>query len=63
MSDRTTLSISTQTHERLNKLKERIERILGKKISLDQTLSVILAVKHLDEVLEDMILERGDFSG
>jgi len=52
--------VSVQTAKRLHALKTQIEKILGKSISDDQLVNIILSTKSVDEALSDLMLERGD---
>jgi len=54
--------ISVQTSKRLHAIKEKVERIVGKPISYDQIVNIILSTKGLDEELSDLLLERGEDS-
>lgn len=55
---RTPIMVSMQLHERLNTMKQQLQKIIGNKfISLEKTIEVLLMAKPLDVILEDMIIE------
>jgi len=54
--NRKTVMLCTQTYVRLSALKTKFQQIVGKKMSMDETLQVVLSTRSLDGVLEDMIL-------
>jgi len=57
-SDRTPIMVSIQLHERLNTIKDHLQKIIGKKsISLEKVIEIFLIAKPLDVILQDMILE------
>jgi len=54
----TTIEISIETRDKLHTIQEALKKILRKKqVGADDALRVLLAVKPLDLVLQDMILE------
>lgn len=56
-SKRTSIMVSMQVYDRLNRSKEQLEKIIEKSMSLEKTIMVLLTAKPLDLMLEDMILE------
>jgi len=62
MNKRITLSVSVQNHEKLRSIQKKIERILKRDVSLDEVLSIVLAVKSIDEVLSELLIEGGEDS-
>ena len=54
---RKTLSVNTQNYEKLCALQRKLEQILERNVSLDETLNIVLTVKSLDSQLEEMMLE------
>jgi len=58
--DTTTIEVSMEICNKLHSLSRILEKILRKRrVSIDQTLQVLLAIKPLDIVLQDMMLEEG----
>ena len=57
LAERTSIMVSIQTYDRLNKAKEDLEKIIGKPMPIGKTITVLLTAKPLDLMLEDMILE------
>jgi len=58
--DTTTIEVSMEICNKLHSLSRMLEKILRKRrVSIDQTLQVLLAIKPLDIVLQDMMLEEG----
>lgn len=58
MTETTTIEISIESRDRLHTIQEALKKILRKKqVGADDALRVLLAVKPLDVVLQDMILE------
>lgn len=58
MKKRVTMNVSPQNYGELCAVQKKIEKILHKPISLDKVLSIVLAVKSVDDVLSDLVLER-----
>lgn len=57
MTDTTTVQISIENSNKLYNICKNLEQILNKrKVSIDQALSVILSVKHVEEAIADMVL-------
>jgi hypothetical protein len=60
MATTTTIEISIENNATLHRIATQLEKILNKnKVSLNEVLGVLLAVKPLDYVLEEMMLEDG----
>jgi CRISPR/Cas system-associated protein Cas10 (large subunit of type III CRISPR-Cas system) len=57
MTERVCVMLHKQNYERLNAIKEQLEEILHKKLSMDEVVNVILTVKGIDQQLTDMLLE------
>lgn len=57
-AERTSIMVSIQTYDRLNKAKEDLEKIIGKPMPIGKAIMVLLTAKPLDLMLEDMILEE-----
>lgn len=58
MTRRQSVMVSIQTKKRLHALKKQIEEILdGNKISEEQVLQILLAVKHPEEAVMDLMME------
>jgi len=55
--DTTTIEISMEDYKELQSIKEKIEKILRKPISLKKTLSIVLKVKDLRSAIEELMLE------
>jgi hypothetical protein len=56
--EQTTIELSAENKGKLRSLADQLEKITRKThVSLDEALSVVLAIKSLDVVLQDMILE------
>lgn len=62
MGDHTTINISKRNLGRLNKSKALIEKIVGRTVSLDKTISLLLIGRPIDLMIEDLLLERGEES-
>jgi len=61
MMDTTTEQVSIEVHGRLCSIAQSLQKILNKrKVSIDQVLKVLLAVKPLDLVLIEMMLEDAE---
>jgi hypothetical protein len=57
----TTMDISMENKGKLHGIASQLEKILHKKkVSLDEALGVLLTIKSLDVVLQDMILDDGE---
>jgi len=53
-----TIEISIEYIDRLHRIAEQLEAILHKnKVSMNEVVGVLLAIKPLDVVLQDMMLE------
>jgi len=55
--DTTTVEISMEDYKELHSIKEKIDKILRKPISLKKTLSIVLKVKDLRSAIEELMLE------
>jgi len=55
---RVSIMVSMQTAKRLHAIKTQVEKILGKSISDDQLVRIILSTRSLDDALSELILER-----
>lgn len=56
-SNRTVIMVSKQLHGKLNAIRRQLEEIIGKNISLDKALEVVITAKSFDVILTDLILE------
>jgi tRNA(Ser,Leu) C12 N-acetylase TAN1 len=57
MTETTTIEIAMEDYKELQSIKEKIEKILRKPISLKKTLSIVLKVKDLRSAIEELMLE------
>ena len=58
MVETSTIKISMEYVDRLHRIAEQLEAILHKnKVSMNEVIGVLLAIKPLDVVLQDMMLE------
>jgi hypothetical protein len=57
MKETTSLEISIATQGKLHNIQHQIEQVLRRKVSLDQTINIILIIKSIDQQLADIIAE------
>lgn len=57
MANRVSLMLSIQTYREVNAVKDKLEKIIRKKLSNDDVVQILLAAKSLDAQLEDLILQ------
>ena len=53
----TTIQISMETHKRLYRIKSDLEKIVGKPISFEQAIKILLSSRPLEETISDLLLE------
>jgi len=58
-SNRTPIMVSIQLHERLNTVKEQLQKIIGKRsISMEKVIEILLIARPLDFMLSEIMLEE-----
>ncbi|MDH5635301.1 MAG: hypothetical protein OEY47_01360 [Candidatus Bathyarchaeota archaeon] len=55
--NRTPIMVSIQLHGRLNTLKDALEKIVGKSLSMEKTIDILLIAKPLDVIITEMVME------
>ena len=53
----TTIQVSMETHKRLYRVKADLEKIVGKSISFEQVIRILLLARPLEETISDLLLE------
>lgn len=56
-SNRTPIMVSIQLHGKLNTIRQQLQKVIGKNISLEKALEIVITAKSLDVILTDLILE------
>lgn len=54
----TTIEIAIETYNRIHSIKTQIEKIVNRKVSFDRVLKIFFALRPLDVVLTNLILEE-----
>lgn len=62
-NNRTTIAISKQTLKKLHNLQHKLEKIVGKKLSPEKVIRILLCIKPLEEQLVDLIAEAEAMDG
>jgi len=60
VNKRTTLTLNIQTHKKLNVVREKVEKIMKKTITLEQTVQLLLETKGIDEALSELLVQGGE---
>jgi 2-hydroxy-3-keto-5-methylthiopentenyl-1-phosphate phosphatase len=61
VTETTTIEITITNRDKLHSIADSLQKILRKRhVSLDEALAVLLTVKSLDVVLQDMILGEAE---
>jgi len=53
----TTIQISIDLHSRLYRIKSDLEKIVGKTITFEDVLRILLLTRPLEETISDLLLE------
>jgi predicted transcriptional regulator len=57
MTERQMIQTSKQVYDKLSSFQHQISQIIKKKVSLDQTINIIVTIKSIDQQLADLITE------
>lgn len=57
MAKLTTIQVSMETHDRLYRMKTKLEKIVGRTISFEGVIRILLLARPLEETINDLLLE------
>jgi len=56
MTERTSIMVSMQVHEKMHATKAKLEKICHKPLSMNELIEILLTARPLNDILEDLIL-------
>jgi len=56
MAKLTSIQVSAETHDRLYKMKSDLEKIVGRSLSFEDVIKILLLARPLEESIENLML-------